>query len=157
MCIRDRPSSGKLIISSAIGELVFIDPETGKEESVDSPTDQRWKAIDVSPNSKRIAIGGPTGCWVCDPKGKLIYKIPNKPEKPFSEDNFNSGDRLDFGGDYSYARFSPDGKLLALINSEKRTTIQLFDAESGESIREIQTGDNVVRFDFSPDLSLIHI
>ena len=149
------PSSGKLIISSAIGELVFIDPETGKEESVDSPTDQRWKAIDVSPNSKRIAIGGPTGCWVCDPKGKLIYKIPNKTEKPLSEDNFNSGDRLEFGGDYSYARFSPDGKFLALINSEKRTTIQLFDAESGEPIREIPTGDKVVRFDFSPDSSQI--
>jgi WD40 repeat protein len=148
------PSSGKLVSSSARGELVFFDPETGKSEFIKSPTSQRWKSIDISPDSKRFAIGGSAGCWVCDSKGALIYKIANKPEKPLDGD-FDSDDRLDFGGDYSYARFSPDGKFLALINSEKRETIQLFNAESGDSIREIPTGNKVVRFDFSPDSTQI--
>ena len=143
------PDTGELVWSSANGSLNFSNPQTGETRTVNSPTRTRWKAIDVSPDSKLFAIGGSGGSWICDANGKLKFEIPNNPQKPMEQ--FGGNDRLKFGGDFSYARFSPDGKILALVNSEKPKTIQTFEGSTGVALKEINCKANIVRIDFSPD------
>ena len=62
---------------------------------------------------------------------------------------------MKFGGDFCYGRFSPDGKLLALVYSSEPNTIQLFEATTGTEVRKIEGGNRIVRMEFSPDSSQI--
>lgn len=109
-----------------------------------------FKSIDVSPHADRlIALGCAFGLVVCDAQGKELYNIPNVPG-PMDVERMNR-DRLWFGGDYAYGRFSPDGKLLAVVTSDAQKEVKLYDAGLGQEIRRIALADALVRMEFSPD------
>lgn len=129
-------------------EISLTNNRTGKSEILPNIRCDGVKSFAVSPDEKLIACGSAKRMIVFDRKGTVVYEVANKPETPMGRDG---GDRLMFGGDFSYGRFSPDGKLLALVNNEKPKTIQLMKATTGESVRDIAAHDRIVRIDFSPD------
>ena len=108
------------------------------------------RSVDISPDNQMLAIGSSLELAVCDKAGKVLYWIDNNPDQPIKAEDMNR-DRLHFGGDFSYGRFSPDGKLLAVVNSESPQEIRLHEAKSGKELRRIPLTDNLVRLAFSPD------
>ncbi len=132
------------------GQIAFWNPATGEFQKILVPQGMQSKSVAVSPDSNLIALGDASQLIVCNREGKEIYVIQNQPTAPlYSRDA--DRDRLKFGGDFSYGRFSPDGKLLAIVNSEKPNTIQMFEAATGVPIHDITGKDRIVRMDFSPD------
>lgn len=144
------PETGEFVTGAGPGQIAFWNPATGEFQKILVDHGMTSKSVAVSPDSNLIALGDANQLIVCNRKGQEIYVIRNEPAAPmvFGGDD---RDRLKFGGDFSYGRFSPDGKLLALVNSEKPNTIQMFDAATGTPIREITGKDRIVRIDFSPD------
>lgn len=143
------PVSGKLVTFLKPGILGFWDWETGECEEKNIPFADIIKSIDISPSGDLIALGGATALFVCNQDGKRVFTIANNPNPPIDE--IAGSDRLKFNGDFSLAKFSPDGKSLALVNSEKHKTIQVLDPQTGEEIQQIRCGDRVVQLSFSPD------
>lgn len=153
------PDSGKVVTSSRNGRLKFWDPQTGKSKTVKCPVNTTWKSVDVSPNSQLIAVGDSSGLWVCTPEGKEVYHVRNNSARNDSEqtdsDRKLPQDRI--GGsvgpdeNYAYGRFSPDGKVLALVKSEAPKTITLLEAKSGDEILKVDASEKIVRLAFSPD------
>ena len=112
------------------------------------PMDQPPRAIDAAPDGQKLALGNASGVVVCDLRGNVRYNIPNAPEGP---PDFDRNDRLTFAGHFSFGRFSPDGKLLAVVTSDHPDEIRLFEAENGRSLRKLPLAARVVRLAFSPD------
>ncbi len=108
------------------------------------------KAIDVTRDGRKFALGSFQGVVVCDDKGKVLFEIANAPKNPV-EIGENDNDRLLFGGDYCFGRFSPDEKLLAVLASESMEELRLCNAETGKELRRIKLKARLVRFAFSPD------
>lgn len=144
------PETGEFVCSSGIGEIAIYDPASGEYQKTAVPSGITSKSIAVSPDSKLFALGDSRGLVVCTRDGTEVYSILNKPDSELTYDS-DSNDRLMFGGDFSYGKFTPDGKILALVSSEKPTTIQLRNAADGSAIREITGTSRIVRLDFSPD------
>lgn len=105
------------------------------------------RAVDVSPDAKQYFVGTSTGFTVYDESGNELYKVEQVPPPM----NLNGPDRLRFGGAYSYGRFSPDGKLLAVTATDHPQTIKLYATADGKLTGEIKCSDNVVRLEFRPD------
>jgi WD40 repeat protein len=108
------------------------------------------KAVDVAPNGQKLSVGNEEGVVVCDEQGKVLFEVPNKPKKLIESKDMNN-DRLLFGGDYSIGRFSPDGKMLAVVLSELPEEIRLVDSNSGRELRRVALKARLVRMAFSPD------
>lgn len=108
----------------------------------------RCVAIDVTSDGKVFALGVSTGVTVCRADGETLFAIRNEPKQEF---DMNSGDRLKFGGHFSFVRFSPDGKLLAVVTSDAPEAIRLFDVKTGMELRRIKLTSRLVRLAFSPD------
>ena len=104
------PDSGKIVTSSRNGRLKFWDPKTGKSKTVKCPINTTWKSVDVSPDAQLVAVGDPSGLWVCTIEGKEVYHLRNDIDRKEPQDGFDrpTGRKED----YSYGRFSPDGKTL---------------------------------------------
>lgn len=132
------------------GQIAFWNPATGESQKILVPHGMQSKSVAVSPDSNLIALGDASQSIVCNRKGEEIYVIRNEPTAQMAFGG-SDRDRLKFGGDFSYGRFSPDSKMLAMVNSEKPNTIQIFDAATGTPILEITGKDRIVRMDFSPD------
>lgn len=149
--------TGELVSLRTQENIPIWNPRTGEVTELELPeADPEAKAIDVSPDGKLIALGGPSKLEVYSRDGKWLFAINNDPKEDIREVvGEQGGDRLAFPGEFSYPRFAPNGKLLALVNSEKPTTIQIFDASTGAAIREIATTGRVVRYTFSPDSNSI--
>lgn len=147
------PDSGKVVTSSRNGRLKFWDPQTGKSKTIKCPISTTWKSIDISPDAQLFAVGDGTGLWVCNPEGKKIYSLNNRPQNEPAQQN-------DIGlpagrQHYCYARFSPDGKHLALVRSNDPTTVWILDAPSGDEVLRFTSTFPVARLDFSPDSTKI--
>ena len=142
--------SGNLVVCGGAGEIVILDFLDGKTtQTINSVVKEEFKSIDVSPDGKWFAAGNASQLLVFDESGNTKFSIKNdvlKREKPL-DDN----DRLTFGGDYSHARFTPDGKQLVLVHSQNQKALNIVNFETGKIVREIPTKGNVVRFDFSKD------
>jgi WD40 repeat protein len=107
------------------------------------------RAIDVSPDGSKIAIGDAAGLVVWDVNAMAeLCRVANNPK---SRLNSRGDDRLTFGGDYCAGWFSRDGKLLAVVASEKPSTIQIVDVANGRKLRELTLAAKLVRLAFSPD------
>jgi len=107
------------------------------------------RSIDVSPDGSKVAIGDAAGLAVWDVNAMAErYRIVNNPKNRLS---FTGDDRLTFGGDYCAGWFSRDGKLLAVVASDKPSTIQIIDAANGRLLRELTLAAKLVRLAFSPD------
>ena len=113
-----------------------------------SPIYQGARSIDVAPDGQKLALGSASGLVVCDLSGTVRYDIANAPEGPGDLDR---NDRLSFAGHYSLGRFSPDGKLLAVVTSDHPDIVQLCDALTGRLVRKVALASRLVRFAFSPD------
>ncbi len=153
------PSGGRLYTCGLGGEIVVWDTKTGKRESeIEGPNEVRpnrnrrargaARSIDITNNGRLFAIGSAGEVLVCDRDGRLKFTIENKPEGPL---RVPDRDRLGFFGHYSYARFSPDGKILAAVTSDSPKVLRLHDVNSGKELRRIKLTDRLVRMAFSPD------
>jgi RNA polymerase sigma factor (sigma-70 family) len=109
-------------------------------------------SVDITPDGKTLAVGNAGGLVACDRQGKVLYQIVNAPEGPSLFDN---NDRLTFSGHNSLGRFSPDGKILAVITSDRPTEIRLHDAATGRESRKLALASRLVRLAFSPDSRVI--
>lgn len=119
----------------------------GIEGAKFGPSDEmRATSIDVTNDRKKFALGGVDGLIVCDEQGKCLFQIDNKIPNAQDED-----DRLSFTGEYSYGRFSPDGRQLAIATSNRPQEIRFHDADSGRELNTIKLTSKLVRMDFAPD------
>lgn len=113
----------------------------------DNPS-KRIGSVDVTPDGKTLACGTAEGLVVVNRKGKSLFEILNSREKPLP---FDKEDRLAFSGAYSFGKFSPDGKRLAVVVSDSPNEILLYDVQAGVEIRKIHLQSWFVRMAFSPD------
>lgn len=148
------PDSGRVVTSSRNGRLKFWDPDTGKSKTIKCPVSTTWKSIDVSPDSLLFAVGDANGLWVCNPEGEAVYRLKNDRQSSTAGENGGTTFFDPYFG-YSYGRFSPNGKLLAVVKSDAPRTILILDAPSGDEIFEIKTTGKVARMDFAPDSSTL--
>lgn len=105
------------------------------------------KTIDVTADGSKYLLGGAAGVAVYDADRQPLFAIANNPEAPLE----HGRDRLEFGGHYSFGRFSPDGRTLAVTTSDSPKKIRIVDSESGEELRGIDLTAKMVRLAFSPD------
>ena len=147
--------SGSLVACGHFGKIVFLDFHAGKTtRTINSSVKENFKSIDVSPDGKWFAGGNENQLVVFDESGNTKFSIENDvPNR--KEQLFNSEDLLMFGGEYSHARFTPDGRQLVLVHSQNPRALNVVDFESGKIVRKILTQGNVVRFDFSKDGSQV--
>lgn len=152
--------SGKFYTPSKWEEVIAWDTLTGLRNvtTINPPMSRPEKrlvqcesrSVELKPDNEVVAVGNAARLAVCKKNGQILYEIANNPKNPITEENVGR-DRLRFGGDYSYGRFSPDGKLLAVVLSETPEEIRLCDAENGNELRRIKLKANLVRLEFSPD------
>lgn len=108
----------------------------------------RCVAIDVTSDGNIFALGSLLGVTVCRRDGEILFQVKNEPKEKL---DMNAGDRLKFGGHFSFVRFSPDEKLLAVVTSDTPEAIRLFDVTTGTEVRKIGLTSRLVRLAFSPD------
>jgi RNA polymerase sigma factor (sigma-70 family) len=111
-----------------------------------------FDSLDVSPDGKTLALGGSHGVALCDLDGKILYRIANN---PVGNRNPNE-DRLLAWRDFSYPRFAPDGKSLAVVTSDSMTAIRLCGLD-GNEIRRIGLSKRYLDSAFSPDGKLLAV
>jgi RNA polymerase sigma factor (sigma-70 family) len=131
--------------------FMFVDVANGGQEwlHLKGETDRnRPTAVDVSPDGQSLAIGTSNGVFLTDLKGTVLHKIahPGPQQQPFK-----NPDRLLFQGDYSFARFSPDGKSLAVVTSDLPKALRFYDPDTGKERKRIELTAYLVRLAFSPD------
>lgn len=131
-------------VSSGRHEVLAIAAEN--QFPLDAQT--RYRAIDVSPDGQMLALGNALGVVVCRTNGEVLHKIANN---PVNGPDFEQRDRLRFGGDFSLARFSPDGSALAVVTSDTPEAIRLVESKTGQELRRIALKARLVRLAFSPD------
>ncbi len=107
-----------------------------------------WKSIDVTSDGTRFMLGSEYGLALFDDKGRLHWKLANRPDEPIGQAGVND-DRLTFCGDYATGRLSPDEKMVACVRSQFPKEVTLLDAQSGAELSKIETKDRVVRLCFS--------
>jgi RNA polymerase sigma factor (sigma-70 family) len=144
---------GRVLTPGRPDEVLILDALTGKSTPLKvqkggPPERTVSKSIHISPDGKTIALGSAAGVTVCDFDGKVKFEIANNPTAPLQNTN---GDRLAFGGHFSYAMFAPKGNVLAAVVSEAPQAIRLVNATTGDELRRVALGGNLVRLDFSPD------
>ena len=105
-------------------------------------------SIDVTPDGKTFAVGRPDGMVVCNRQGETLFVVVNGAN---GRPKFDQEDRLSYFGPYTYGRFSPDGRMLAIVISDRPQEIGLYDAETGREIRKLFLEAKHVRMAFSPD------
>jgi RNA polymerase sigma factor (sigma-70 family) len=138
------------------GAVVPWETSTGRREILSiaepgrmlMPTERGARSVDITPDGRKLAVGSASGIVVCDRGGKVLYTIANTPAGPVAIDN---NDRLSFSGAYSLARFSPDGKRLAAVTSDRPEGVRLYEAETGRELRTVALASRLVRMAFSPD------
>ncbi|HVU86049.1 MAG TPA: WD40 repeat domain-containing protein [Pirellulales bacterium] len=123
---------------------------------VERTTPSECRAIDVAGNGELFAYGTARGVVVAGRDGKILYTVPNRGFTDLlsaakARGNDKNSDRLAFGGHFSFVRFSPDGKTLAVVLSEKPDELRLLEAATGAELRRVQLQAWMVRLDFSPD------
>ena len=140
-------------------EVLVWDTSSGRHEvlAVASPDKNTGGAfgpfgaesVDITPDGKKLAVGSAGGVVVCDLQGKVLYEIANAAVGPFKVDD---KDRMALGWrQYSLARFSPNGKILAVITSSRPEEVRLFGSDTGREIRKIALASRLVRLAFSPN------
>lgn len=147
------PDGSRFCVPARTG-LTIWETATGRHEDVtiqkpeeQSGEAQPFRSIDIRPDGKQVVLGSAAGLVVCDLQGMVSFRISNAIQPAEAGDN----DRLAFVGSYTTARYSPDGRLLAAVFSEKPQEIRLCDSESGNVVRTIPLTAKLVRLAFSPD------
>ncbi|HKB01391.1 MAG TPA: hypothetical protein VKD90_04185, partial [Gemmataceae bacterium] len=92
------------------------------------------------------------GVVLCDLDGKVLARIANMPVGPRNPNQ----DRLLAWDDFSYPRFAPDGKSLAVATSDSPTELRLCNLD-GTEVRRISLSKRYLDSAFSPDGTLIAV
>lgn len=143
------PHSNHLVYVTQRGTIGWVEYATGTLTEIRLPFSESINALDVSADESLLALGCEKCLVVCDREGVEKYRVANEPATSIRERGAN--DRLTFGGEFSYARFSPDGKRLALVNSQHPLAIRILAADTGEELSTIETSGYVIRLYFSLD------
>ena len=107
------------------------------------------RSIDVTPDGKKLAVGSAE--WRCRLRSSGESSLRNHQRGLPIRSSSIKTDRLTFSGHYSLGRFSPDGKILAVVMSDKPEEVRLYDAETGRDLRKVALASRLVRLAFSPD------
>ncbi len=135
---------GKVLVSGGWGGAAVWDAATGKQlRRVGTALPNTFGPASLSSDGKRVAVGG----WgpAKDTAGAVYEVASGRRLYPF-------GNR---GGAQSFARFSPDAKVLAVYGTDN--DIQLHDAQTGKRLRALAghkaegVGNPVNDVVFSPD------
>ncbi len=145
--------TGEIVSLRTAEGIPLWDPRTGETTELSlEDVDLDAKSIDISADGQLIAVGSAASLAVYSRDGKELFELANNPAEDIEEvAGEQAGDRLAFPGEFSYARFAPGGKKLALVNSQKPRTFQVLNSRTGDPLVEIATTDRIVRFVFSPD------
>jgi len=154
------PGSNKVYSSKSMNSLAVWEAGTGEETTLrinfgdfeKFKSDSIFKSIDISADGKLIALGNDKAMLICNASGDVQSAIGNNPKKPIKQTPLiGRSDRLRFGGEFSYGKFSPDSKTLAVVNSEKPKTVRLIDPATGKETSQFDVSERIVRMDFSPN------
>ena len=151
----------KLIVCDSDLQLKIVNPQTRESRYLQLQRDMEpadlfrshgngITSIDYRDDPDRFLVGSESGIGLYDRRGKMKWYLPNVPKQAIQFGGGNR-DRLDFGGDYSSAQFSPGGEIAAALMSDARQKIKLIDLKSGDVDGEIETTAKPVRMVFSPD------
>ncbi len=139
------PDGSRFFTPGRTGEIVAWETSSGRRDVLTVPSLRLMRvdgggdarSIDVAPDGRKLALGDATGVVVCNLDKKVLYTVPNGIARIFMGPRaINNNDRLSFGGDYGLARFSPDGKRLAVVTSNRPEEIRMFEAENGREVDE---------------------
>ena len=122
-------SAGNLYTPASAKHFVVWNTLTGKHHvqpasephSSGNEFGRTCRAIDVTSDGQIVALAYAEGVTVTDANGTIKCEIPNHTDAPLE---FNSDDRLRFGGHYSFVRFSPDGKCLAVVRLSRFSQVR---------------------------------
>jgi WD40 repeat protein len=143
------PLSNRVAYAVEPGVIAWVDYTTGLATETRLSFSESLNALDVSPDESLLACGCSEFLAVCDRQGVEKYRIANEPATPINQRGAN--DRLTFGGEFSYARFSPDGQRLAVVNSQHPRAIRILAADTGQELSTLETSGYVIRLCFSLD------
>jgi RNA polymerase sigma factor (sigma-70 family) len=105
-----------------------------------------FSSLDLSPDGKILALGAPEGVYLCDLGGTALARIASKPG-PIRNPN---KDRLLSWQPFSYGRFAPSGKTLAVVTSEAPEVIKICSTD-GSEVSRLQLSARYLDSAFSPD------
>jgi RNA polymerase sigma factor (sigma-70 family) len=135
------------------------DVTTGKATATALAVDRQdllmqLSSLDLAPDGKTLALGGSAGIFVCDLAGKILARIASKPVGRARDPN---KDRLLAWHYFSYGRFAPDGKTLAVVTHEAPDVVKICHATDGSELRRLQLGKHYLDSAFSPDGKLLAV
>ena len=138
-----------LYMPSHRDEVTVWDVFTGHQRILSiHPGNHMCRSVAVSPDGRKLALGGAERLIVCDTQGTLLFEIKNDQHGGVTKDR---NDRLAFDGHYSAGWFSPDRKTLAVVTSDKPDVVRLVDSETGRELSRVALANRLVRMAFSPD------
>jgi RNA polymerase sigma factor (sigma-70 family) len=111
------------------------------------------RTLAVSPDGKTVALGGPRGVLLCDLDGKVLAKLVNPPGQPLRDPN---KDRLLDARPWSYVKFAPDGKTLAVAMSVSPEAVRICKPD-GSDVGQIPLSKRYLDSAFSPDGTLLAV
>ena len=134
----------------ATGKAKFVQVGGGVD---DEKVADQHRTLDVSSDGKAVALGGSRGVVLCDLDGTVSAKLVNPPGQPVG--NPNQDRLLDFRP-WSYARFAPNGKTLAVAMSVTPDIVRICGLD-GADIGRIPLTKRYLDCAFSPDGTLLAV
>jgi RNA polymerase sigma factor (sigma-70 family) len=110
-------------------------------------------SLDLSPDGNTLALGSEDGLYLCDLTGKVSARIHSNPVGPRDPNK----DRLLAWRNFTYGRFAPDGKTLAVVSSETPDVVRICKTNDGSEQSRVQLGKRYLDSAFSPDGRLIAV
>ena len=138
-----RKRGRELLSLDATGRLTVWDTETLKQLRQFPHDVARSRCLAVSPDGARLATGSLAAIQILDPRsGKVKTSLP-----PGTDDFFI----------LQAVAFSPDGsKLAAAVSGTARSSILVWDTDSGQQLLDLEGHENTVRsVSFSPSGDLL--
>ena len=106
------------------------------------------RSVDITPDGQKLAVG--SGRWCCRLRSPGESALRNRQRSTVHSRSITTTDWR-FSGHYSLGRFSPDGKILAVVTSDRPEEVRLYEAETGRELRKVALASRLVRLAFSPD------
>jgi RNA polymerase sigma factor (sigma-70 family) len=113
----------------------------------------QFTSLDISPDGKTLALGCSEVLVLCDLAGNITARIGMRPPPPPGAPD---KDRLLASDGFSYGRFAPDGKSLAVVTNDAPDVVKMC-ALDGRELRRLQLSKNYLDGAFSPDGKLLAV
>ena len=131
------PDGKHLLVAGWGGSAVFVETKTGRQVQELARGGNAFESATVSPDSSRavIVVSGVPRIW------NLITGEETRP-------------RLEPGEKVQSAKFTPDGRLLALIHGSGGEFLRLTDGDTSKNYKTCFDASRLHTFDISPDGNL---